>query len=315
MAAAVTAGEDGAAAQELVSSRVSGRMVVWNSRAGRAVLQATGLVPGKMVAGTVRIKNRGRRTVVLRLKRSAVASIAGPYGGKVSGRLHLTIRDVTRRARPRVVYRGPITGGRAMRLGILKPRQKRDFRFEVRFLETPASAVYGSSDAEERARLSLRWYGVGQRGRRLKIGQLRSRRVAGPVVLTSARRGTAQLSTGSLSPGMKTSATISVRSRVRQKTTVKLARTTLIESLTAHGQGAASRLQMVITDVSKRRRPRVVYRGALATTKIVKLGTLKPRGTGKYRFDVRYPKGAPSDNVYMGSKLQLSFVWYATPRR
>ncbi|MBM3147433.1 MAG: hypothetical protein FJ000_06015, partial [Actinobacteria bacterium] len=76
-------------AQVRLETRAKGRVVITNSRRGTAVLRATKLTPGKKVSGTVRIGNRSRRTVVLRLKKRIQKQIVGPYGAKLAPRLWL----------------------------------------------------------------------------------------------------------------------------------------------------------------------------------------------------------------------------------
>jgi hypothetical protein len=115
-----------------VEMRATGKVVVTNSRKGKAVLRATGLVPGKQVSGTVRIGNKSRKTVTLRLKRGTIKRIAGPYGGNLGALLRLQIVDVTKRKRPKVIYNGMLLPMKQRKL-ILKPRRARSFRFIVIF--------------------------------------------------------------------------------------------------------------------------------------------------------------------------------------
>jgi hypothetical protein len=115
-----------------VEMRALGKVVVTNSRKGKAVLRATGLAPGKQVSGTLRIGNKSRNTVTLRLKRGTIKRVAGPYGGNLGALLRLKIVDVTKKKRPKVIYNGMLLTMKQRKL-ILKPRKARSFRFIVIF--------------------------------------------------------------------------------------------------------------------------------------------------------------------------------------
>jgi hypothetical protein len=147
---ALVVGGSGALAAEIASqprdatprieARASGKVVVTNSRKGKAVLSASGLKPGAQVSGTVKIGNKGRKVVTLRLTRAAMKQVAGPYGGQLGPLLRLSVIDVTKKKRPKVLYQGALVQMKTRKLGTLKPRKSRKFRFVVDF---PAAAPAG----------------------------------------------------------------------------------------------------------------------------------------------------------------------------
>jgi hypothetical protein len=123
-----------------IEMRAAGKVAVTNSRKGRAVLSATGLAPGRHVSGTVKIGNKGGTAVTLRLQRGAMKQRVGPSGGRLGPLLQLSVFDVTKRKRPQLLYKGSLVTMKQRKLGIVKSRTSRSFRFVVDF---PAAAAPG----------------------------------------------------------------------------------------------------------------------------------------------------------------------------
>jgi len=144
--------------QVRLEARAKGRVVITNSRRGTAVLSASRLTPGKKVSGTVRIGNRSRRTVVLRLKKRMQKQIVGPYGATLAPRLWLRVVDVTRKKRPRVIYNGWLTKMKVRRIGTVKPGRYRRIRFIVRWPAKGTAAVRAERAMGSTVRVGFVWY-------------------------------------------------------------------------------------------------------------------------------------------------------------
>lgn len=133
-----------------VRAHAAGPVVV-NSLAGRPVLRAAELAPGDATSGTVRLTNRSRRRVALRLS-IAVADRVAPGGARLSGRLRLTVLDVSGR-RARTLYAGSLGGFRARNLGSIAARRSRRFRFLVALPSGAGDDAY----QRESVATTLRW--------------------------------------------------------------------------------------------------------------------------------------------------------------
>jgi hypothetical protein len=168
VALAAEVGTRAAETQVRLETRSKGRVVITNSRRGTAVLRATRLTPGKKVSGTVRIGNRSRRTVVLRLKKRIQKQIVGPYGAKLAPRLWLRVVDVTRKKRPRVLFNGWLTKMKVRKIGAIRPGRFRRIRFIVRWPAKGRAAVRAERAMGSTVRVRFLWYAT-PRPRKVKV--------------------------------------------------------------------------------------------------------------------------------------------------
>jgi hypothetical protein len=127
----------------------SGSFEISNSHEGQPIFAATGIVPGGSAQGTVTIENTGSEPVALLLRRGALIDTPGPGGGVLSGRLRLTVVDVTEPAAPRTVYSGPLDSMPDQPAGNLEGGEARTFEFTATLPESGApgfqNAVQGAS--------------------------------------------------------------------------------------------------------------------------------------------------------------------------
>jgi hypothetical protein len=151
--AAVRPANDEAARQ---LSQRSGRVRIKNSRGGDALVGMQGMLPGDRVAGTVSIGNGSRVRARFYLGLSKLVETQGLGGGRLSYRLFLTVKRLSTKRRPQLVYSGPLRQMPLVKLGKFKPRETRTYRFSVLF---PAGGA-NSDDGFQRASTSLQftWY-------------------------------------------------------------------------------------------------------------------------------------------------------------
>jgi hypothetical protein len=116
---------------------------------GQPIFAATGIAPGESAQGTVAIEDTGSVPVALVLRRGELVDAPGAGGGALSGRLQLTVVDVTEPAAPRTVYAGPLATMPDQPTGGLDPDQARTFEFTATLPEAGApsfqNAVQGAS--------------------------------------------------------------------------------------------------------------------------------------------------------------------------
>jgi hypothetical protein len=134
----------------------SGRVRIKNSRGGDALVGMRGMLPGDTTAGTVRIGNASRVRARFYLGLSKLVETPGAGGGRLSYRLVLTVKRVSTKRRPQLIYTGPLRRMPVLRLGTFRPRESRIYRFSVHFPEGRPSL----DDAYQQATTSLRfnWY-------------------------------------------------------------------------------------------------------------------------------------------------------------
>jgi hypothetical protein len=134
----------------------SGRVRIQNSRGGDALVGMQGMLPGDHVAGTVKIGNASKVRARFYLGLSRLVETQGAGGGRLSYRLVLTVKRLSTRRRPQLVYSGPLRQMPLVRLGAFRPRETRRYQFTVLFPEGGASM----DDRFQRASTSLQftWY-------------------------------------------------------------------------------------------------------------------------------------------------------------
>jgi hypothetical protein len=151
--AAVKPGGDEAGKQ---LAQKSGRVKIKNDRGGDALVGMRGMLPGDSTTGTVRIGNQSRVRARFYLGLSRLVETQGTGGGRLSYRLVLTVKRLSARRRPQLVYSGPLRQMPMLKLGVFRPRETRIYRFAVLFPEGGPSM----DDRYQRAATSLQftWY-------------------------------------------------------------------------------------------------------------------------------------------------------------
>jgi hypothetical protein len=113
----------------------SGRVRIKNSKSGDALVGMQGMLPGDSTTGTVKIGNPGRIRARFYLGLSKLLETPGTGGGRLSYRLVLTVKRLSARRRPQLVYTGPLRQMPMLKLGVLKPKESRTYYFAVLFPE------------------------------------------------------------------------------------------------------------------------------------------------------------------------------------
>jgi hypothetical protein len=144
---------DDAAARELARS---GRVRIKNSKGGDALVGMQGMLPGDSTSGTVKIGNASRVRARFYLGLSKLLETPGTGGGRLSYRLVLTVKRLSARRRPQLVYTGPLRQMPMLKLGAFRPRETRTYSFSVLFPEGGP----GMDDRFQQAGTSLQfnWY-------------------------------------------------------------------------------------------------------------------------------------------------------------
>jgi hypothetical protein len=143
-------------------------------------------------------------------------------------------------------------------------------------------------------------------------------RATGKVAVTNSRKGKAVLSAAGLAPGRQVSGTVKIDNRGGKAVTLRLRRGAMKQLLGPNGGQLGPLLQLSVFDVTKRKQPKLLYKGSLVTMKQRRLGTVDSRKSRSFRFVVDFPSAAApgvDQNQVMGSTLIVKFVWTATPRR
>jgi hypothetical protein len=134
----------------------SGRVRIKNSRGGEALVGMQGMLPGDSTAGTVRIGNASKVRARFYLGLSRLVETAGSGGGRLSYRLVLTVKKLSPRHRPQLVYTGPLREMPMLKLGVFRPRESRTYLFSVTFPEggTAMDSTYQRASTS----LAFNWY-------------------------------------------------------------------------------------------------------------------------------------------------------------
>jgi hypothetical protein len=113
----------------------SGRVRIKNSLGGDALVGMQGMMPGDSTTGTVRIGNASKVRARFYLGLSKLVETPGSGGGRLSYRLVLTVKRLSTRHRPILVYSGPLRQMPMLKLGKFRPKESRTYRFSVFFPE------------------------------------------------------------------------------------------------------------------------------------------------------------------------------------
>ncbi len=137
--AAAMAGDGGGPAA-LVKPEVSfasGCVSMMNSSSGNAIVSRQKMVPGDRVSGQVVISNKGRRRARFYLRLGNLTDTPGPFGGRLSEKLVLTVERL-RGARRVRLFSGEFADLSRVYVGLFRPRERRRFVFTVSFPDAGA---------------------------------------------------------------------------------------------------------------------------------------------------------------------------------
>ena len=109
------------------AASAAGAVSVTNSKAGQAIFTATGMRPGQVAAGRVRIGNGGDVAGVFSVAATGISDAPGPLGGRLSDRLALELHEVAGAARVRRLYSGTPAGMGDVPLGAFGPGEQREY--------------------------------------------------------------------------------------------------------------------------------------------------------------------------------------------
>jgi hypothetical protein len=109
--------------------RTAGAFEISNSVDGAPIFAATGIAPGGSTQGEVTIEDPGSVPVALKLRRGELTDAPGIGGGVLSGRLQLTVTDVTKAGAPQTIYSGPLDSMPEEAAGELQPGAARTYEF------------------------------------------------------------------------------------------------------------------------------------------------------------------------------------------
>jgi hypothetical protein len=149
MAAVALAQVGGTPPAKAAAIATSGSFGVSNSADGLPIFSANGIAPGESAQGTVAIEDTGSGPVTLDLRRGALEDVPGLGGALLSGRLRLTVLELTGPSTTRTVYEGPLDSMPDQAVGRLEGGEARTFRFTATLPEsgTPSfqNAVQGAA--------------------------------------------------------------------------------------------------------------------------------------------------------------------------
>jgi hemolysin type calcium-binding protein len=172
----------GRAASPALTSSASGALRIAGSDGNRAILRAGNLAPGEQVRGAAEIRNASEDSAALSLAALGLHDVAGSGGGLLSGKLWLTVRDVTSRA-DAIVYAGPFADLGTIRAGALAPGERRRYEFTAA-LPDAGPASLDDSFAGASTGIDYRWTLTGGAGARCATqldGDAGTNRVIGTV--------------------------------------------------------------------------------------------------------------------------------------
>jgi hypothetical protein len=108
------------------AAAAAGAVSVTNSKAGQAIFTATGMRPGQVAAGRVRIGNGGDVAGVFSVAATGTTDTPGPLGGRLSDRLALELHEVAG-ARVLKLYSGTPAAMGYVPLGAFLPGEQREY--------------------------------------------------------------------------------------------------------------------------------------------------------------------------------------------
>jgi hypothetical protein len=137
-------------------------------------------------------------------------------------------------------------------------------------------------------------------------------RASGTLSLADSRPGAAILTATNMRPGSAATGTVTVTDTGTLPATMTLAPSGPAPSDPA-GALLASRLQLVVADVTDPSRPATVYSGSLAAMQPVAAGALGAGGGRSYAFTATLPASLPGAyDALQGASVTTGFTWTAT---
>jgi hypothetical protein len=134
----------------------SGRVRIKNSLGGDALVGMQGMMPGDTTTGTVKIGNASKAPARFFLGLSKLVETPGSGGGRLSYRLVLTVKRLSTKHRPILVYTGPLRQMPMLKLGTFRAKESRTYRFSVLFPEGGSAVDYPYQQAS--TSLEFDWY-------------------------------------------------------------------------------------------------------------------------------------------------------------
>lgn len=147
-------------------AKASGELVLTNSRAGKAIVGASGMLPGESVSGTVRIGNAGFERPRLELVARRIRGTPGPHGGDLADALRIRVERLGVKGSTgaggsnETIYRGPLKKMGRQSLGRLGPFKGHRYQVAVTLPNSgpPPSATTGDNAYQgSLATLDLVW--------------------------------------------------------------------------------------------------------------------------------------------------------------
>lgn len=134
----------------------SGAFGIEDGREGKPIFAAAGIAPGDSASGTVAIRDTGSVPVALTLRRGELVDSPGLGGALLSGRLDLTVVDVTEAAHPRTIYSGPLDSMPDQAAGELAPGATRTYEFTATLPDSGAPSFQNAVQAAS-TRVAYTW--------------------------------------------------------------------------------------------------------------------------------------------------------------
>lgn len=140
-----------------VLTQATGDLKIDNSLNGHAIFQLTGLAPGDMASGTVRLANLGGKPGDLGLQQLDVQNQPGANGGLLSNAVKLEITDVSG-GNSVPLFSGKLGQLNKQSIGAIGPGNARVFRFRASLPDTgiPPSPA-GGDNAYKGSKLTMRY--------------------------------------------------------------------------------------------------------------------------------------------------------------
>lgn len=118
-------------------SAAGGSIKIYNSKSGKSILSASGMVPGETVKGTVRIGNPNQQPISITLEPGAQPQ------GTLAKSLKLKVDDTTT-GRAQKVYSGSLSKFKKLSLGEFATKSNRKYRFTATLPSSVGNSIQGT---------------------------------------------------------------------------------------------------------------------------------------------------------------------------
>jgi len=119
------------------------------SAGGHAIITASGLRPGRSVAGLVALANVGESRGRLTLRRTAMVDTPGRFGGRLSDALLLRVEEIGGGS-----WTGPLSGPDTLDLGVMEPGEGRSYKLT---LTLPDTGPQGADNHVQGSSVTIDW--------------------------------------------------------------------------------------------------------------------------------------------------------------